>query len=57
MTKYKDRIETEYEAIERTFSLLPNRPIPQLSQLELAGLPILIHNFYNGVENILKQIF
>lgn len=57
MAKYKDRIEAEYEAIEKTLLLLPNKPIYQLSQLELAGLSALIHNFYNGVENILKQVF
>ncbi len=57
MADFKDRIEAEYEAIENTLSLLPDKPVSQLSQLELAGLSTLIHNFYNGVENILKQIF
>jgi len=37
MAKYKDRIEAEYEAIEKTLSLLPNKSVSQLSQLELAG--------------------
>lgn len=57
MANFKDRIEAEYEAIENTLSFLPDKPISQLSQLELAGLATLIHNFYNGIENILKQIF
>lgn len=57
MVNFKDRIEAEYEAIENSLSLLPNRPISNLSKLEIAGLATLIHNFYNGVENILKQIF
>jgi len=57
MANFKDRVEAEYEAIEITLSFLPEKPIPQLSQLELAGLAALIHNFYNGIENILKQIF
>jgi len=57
MANFKDRVEAEYEAIENTLSLLPEKPTAQLSQLELAGLAALIHNFYNGIENILKQIF
>lgn len=57
MANFKDRIEAEYEAIENTLSLLPDKPIFQLSKLELAGLATLIQNFYNGIENILKQVF
>ena len=57
MASFKDRIEAEYEAIENTLSLLPNKPISQLSKLELAGLATLIQNFYNGIENILNQVF
>jgi len=57
MANFKDRIEAEYEAIENTLSLLPDKPISQLSKLELAGLATLIQNFYNGIENILKQVF
>ena len=56
MAKLKDRIEAEYEQIFQLLDEMPSKDkLPYLSFLELAGVATLLHNFYNGVENILKQ--
>ena len=57
MANPKDKINIDIENIDRVFEELPNHAIlPQLSVLELAGVTTLLHNFYSGVENILKRI-
>ena len=57
MANAREKIEAEFENIERVLAELP-RPdsLKKLSSLELAGVAALIHNFYNGVENVFKQV-
>ena len=55
--KLSKRIKAELENIDEVFNEIPSHTkLPYLSTLELAGVAALLHNFYNGIENILKQI-
>ncbi len=44
MVNYRTRVDVEYEAIEKTLSLLPDRPLSELMELERAGVAALIHS-------------
>ncbi|MBF0239711.1 MAG: hypothetical protein HQM12_18580 [SAR324 cluster bacterium] len=58
MSDLKTRIETELENIEKSLNELPQpRSCWRLSRLELSGVAAILHNFYSGVENILKVLF
>ena len=57
MAEVRERVEAEMENIGRVVAEVPRGDsLASLSSLELAGVAALIHNFYNGIENILKQI-
>ena len=57
MASLEDKIEAEYENINRLIlELPPKERLPFLEFLELAGVATILHNFYNGIENILKLI-
>lgn len=56
MASFKDYAEAESENLQKVLAKLPpGSTLSRLSDLELAGVAAFIHNFYNGIENILKQ--
>ena len=57
MAKISEKIEAELENIEHVLADLPDQErMKNLSTLELAGVAALLHNFYNGIENVFKQL-
>lgn len=57
MASLQDKINLDIENIDRVFAELPQHEVlHKLSMLELAGVATLLHNFYNGIENILKRL-
>ena len=57
MAKLRDKIESELENIDQVLTELPNHAdLQNLSTLEVAGVAALLQSFYNGVENVIKQI-
>ena len=56
MAPLRDRVDAEFANIEGALAELPwEQACSELSKLELAGVASLLHNFYNGIENVLKQ--
>jgi hypothetical protein len=57
MADLAERIDAELENLDRILVKIPTSvELPSLSELELAGVAALVSSFYNGLENILKQI-
>jgi len=55
--QYTRKIRAEIENVEKVLKVLAKHKSKKgLSELELAGVATYIHNFYNGTENILKQM-
>lgn len=53
--KYRAEIEN-IDQIMKVFISRKKKDIEKYSPIELAGLGVYIHNFYNGLENILKRV-
>ena len=57
MADLAQRVDAELENLGNALKRLPTaQEIPALSELELAGTAALVSSFYNGLENIVKQI-
>jgi hypothetical protein len=57
MAELQERVLAEEQNIARALDQMPqaNR-LCELNELELAGTAAFLHNFYCGIENILKQV-
>ena len=52
-----ERVEAELENVRAVLKELPEvTRFSELSTLELAGVAAILSSFYNGIENLLKQI-
>jgi hypothetical protein len=58
MAEIKDRILAELENIDKVIIELSNcGKLSEMSTIEISGVGALLHNFYNGIENVVKQVF
>ncbi len=57
MAKLPKQILIEKDNVEKTLAnLKETMERPEISSVELAAIGTFLHNIYNGIENILKQI-
>lgn len=57
MANLAEHLTAELENMEGLLSRVPDaESLPGLSELELAGVAAMVHSYYNGVENLLKQV-
>ncbi|MBC8481495.1 MAG: hypothetical protein H8D47_02375 [Planctomycetes bacterium] len=57
MADYQRNIEAELEQVALAIAKLPQGSLAELSELELSGVGGILQSIYNGIENILKQLF
>jgi len=57
MASLSERVEAELANVEAVLKELPEATsLAGLSTLELAGVAALLSSFYNGIENVVKQV-
>lgn len=57
MAELIEIVQAELDNISEILAQFPpSAKFNKLSMLELAGVAALLHNFYNGIENVLKQV-
>jgi hypothetical protein len=57
MAEISERVAVELENIDGVLARIPAaEALSGMSELEVAGVAALIHSFYNGIENVLKQV-
>ena len=57
MADYQKNIAAELEQVDKAIAKLPPDPLSELTELELSGIGGILQSVYNGIENILKQLF
>lgn len=57
MASINEKVDVEFKNIRITLEEINKiDDIRKLSTIELGGLATFLHNFYNGIENIIKQV-